>query len=388
MTAQLPRFCEQCGASLAEGVRFCEECGAPVQALPAAEEQPSISAPVKEPQPQASDAPAQASPGTVTPIAAPAASASADAVTWETNISLLGNPLIRKQLVIVVLASGGFMAFLLSFIVAATGDFYQIPMMFKVSFWTTAGLAALIAFVVLVFFGNRMRVRFTVDETGALWETVDKRAITGNRLALLGAALARSPTAGGAATLAAARQREFVRWSDVVAAEYDQRRRMITLRNSWRPIMLIVCTPENYNRIAADIHSRVVPKSGSETPSTVGPRRHPVLRGLGRTVLVTLAAAPLFILPDFLYSFDFFLPLLTYLFALATVWLIPLFGWVVIGGAAILAIQLAVIGIEEFPYLWSEEQAFFLLAYVGLAVLVWFSWRSVRGKVIPPLLEG
>ena len=73
---------------------------------------------------------------------------------------------------------------------------------------------------------------------------------------------------------------------------------------------------------------------------------------------------------------------------MATVWLIPLFGWVVIGGAAILAIQLAVIGIEEFPYLWSEEQAFFLLAYVGLAVLVWFSWRSVRGKVIPPLLEG
>ncbi len=46
------------------------------------------------------------------------------------------------------------------------------------------------------------------------------------------------------------------------------------------------------------------------------------------------------------------------------------------------------IGIEEFPYLWSEEQAFFLLAYVGLAVLVWFSWRSVLGKVIPPLLEG
>jgi hypothetical protein len=376
MTAQLPRFCEQCGASLAEGVRFCEECGAPVQPLPATEEQPPSSAPDEEPQPRSAPAEVRAT------------SAPTDADTWETGISLLGNPLIRKQLGIVVLASGGFMAFLLSFIVAATGDFYQMPMMFKISFWTTAGLAALMAFVVLVFFGNRMRVRFTVDEAGALWETIDKRAITGNRLALLGAALARSPTAGGAATLAAARQREFVRWSDVALAEYDQRRSMITLRNSWRPIMLLVCTPENYDQIAAAVHSRIVPKSGGETPSAVGPRRHPVLRGLGRTVLVTLAAAPLFILPGFLYSLDLFLPLLTYLFALATVWLIPLFGWVVIVGAAILAVQLAVIGVEEFPYLWSEEQVVFLLAYVGLAVLVWFSWRSLRGKVVPPLLEG
>ncbi len=386
MTAQLPRFCEQCGASLAEGVRFCEECGAPVQPLPATEELPLDSTPDEQPQPH--DAQAEAPPATGAPVEVLAAPAPSAAVTWETAISLLGNPLIRKQLAIVVLGSGSFMAFLLSFIVAATGDFYQIPMMFKVSFWTTAGLAALMAFVVLVFFGNSMRVRFTVDETGALWETVDKRAITGNRLAILGAALARSPTAGGAATLAAARQREFVRWSDVVAAEYDQRRRMIILRNSWRPIMLIVCTSENYDRIAADVHSRVVPKSSGETPSAAGPRHHPVLRGLGRTVLITLAAAPLFILPDFLYSFDFFLPLLTYLFALATVWLIPLFGWAVIGGAAILAIQLAVIGIEEFPYMWSEEQVVFLLAYVGLAVLVWFSWRSLRGKVVPPLLEG
>ena len=50
MTAQLPRFCEQCGASLAEGVRFCEEWRP--AALPAGKNT-SISAPVKEPQPQA-----------------------------------------------------------------------------------------------------------------------------------------------------------------------------------------------------------------------------------------------------------------------------------------------------------------------------------------------
>lgn len=378
MIGQSPRFCEQCGARLAEDVRFCEECGAAVQPLPAAAVQPPSSAPVKEPRlPSAGRASAE-TPG------APAAP-----LTWETHISLLGNPLIRKQLGIVVVVSGAFMALLLSFIVAATGDFYQIPMMLRVSLWVTVGLGALMVFVVLVFFGNRMRVRFTVDETGALWETVDKRAITGNRLALLGAALARSPQAGGAATLAAARQREFVRWRDVAEAEYDRRRRMITLRNSWRPIMLLVGTPENYDELAAIVRSRVVPTTeAGKTPPAATRRRRPLWGGVRRTLWVALAAAPLFMLTDFLYSFDLFLPLLTLLFALATVWLIPLFGWVVIGGAAILAVQISVLGLEEFSYMWAEEQVVFLLAYVGLAYLAWFSWRSVRGKIIPPLLEG
>jgi len=377
MTGQTPRFCEQCGARLGEGVRFCEECGAAVQPLPAVEEQPPSSAPAGEPRPRRAAAEGPAAPAPAAPL------------TWETRISLLGNPLIRKQLGIVIVGSGVFMGLLLSLISAATGDFDQIWRVWRASLWATAGMAALMVFVVLVFFGNRMRVRFTVDEAGALWETVDKRAITGNRLALLGAALARSPQAAGAATLAAARQRESVRWEDVAEAEYDRRRRMITLRNSWRPIMLLVGTAENYDELAAVVRSRVVPTSETtRTTSAASRRRRPFWNGVQRTILVALAAAPLFMLTDFLYSLDLFLPLLTFLFALATVWLIPLFGWVVIGGATILAVQITVLGLEEFSYMWAEEQVVFLLAYVGLAYLVWFSWRSVHGKVMPPLLEG
>ncbi len=61
MTAQLPRFCEQCGASLAEGVRFVRMRARPCRpCLRRKNSRPS--APVKEPQPQASDAPT-ASPG-------------------------------------------------------------------------------------------------------------------------------------------------------------------------------------------------------------------------------------------------------------------------------------------------------------------------------------
>ncbi len=365
MTGPREKFCEQCGARLKEGVRFCEQCGAQVQAasVPPAPSAPPVAKAVDAPAPQA-------------------------AVTWETGISLLGNPLIRKQLALVVIGSGAFMALLLSFLVAAGGDADQIPMMLRISLYVTLGLGLMLVLVSLVFFGNRVRVRFTVDENGALWETVDKRALTGNRLALLGSALQRSPQAGGAAMLAAAREREFVRWSDVAAAQADRRHLMITLRNSWRPVMLLVCTPENFDEIAALARSRAVAAPAVAAPGEPAPRRRPLRSGKGRTVLAALAATPLFMLPSFLYSFDIFLPLLTFLFALATVWLMPIFGWVVIGGVGVLAVQLAWLGAEEFDYMWGDEQVVFILAYVGLAYLAWFAWRSLRGRIIPPLLQG
>jgi threonine/homoserine/homoserine lactone efflux protein len=102
---------------------------------------------------------------------------------------------------------------------------------------------------------------------------------------------------------------------------------------------------------------------------------------------VALAVAPLFVLSSYPFELDLFLPLLMMTFALATVWLIPLFGWVVIGCAAILALLITVTGLSEFDYLYGYEQAAFVLAYVGLAYLVWFSWRALRGRFVPPLVQ-
>ena len=103
---------------------------------------------------------------------------------------------------------------------------------------------------------------------------------------------------------------------------------------------------------------------------------------------MVLASAPLLMLPSFLNSMDMLLPLILFMFALATVWLIPLFGWVVIACAGILAVQIALIGVEEFAYLWTEEQVVFILAYVGLAILARLGWRAVRGRVVPALMQG
>lgn len=308
----------------------------------------------------------------------------AEAITWETNISLLTNPLILKQSALVAGGSGLIMAFLMTVIFAATGEFRAIPMMWFIALCVTGGLAVLFSLVALIFFGNRFRVRFTVDNTGALWETIDKRAIAAGRLALVAGILGRSPQVAGAGAIALSREKEFVRWKEIAVAEYNPRRLMITLRNSWRPVMLIVCTPENYDRVAEYIHGRIVPPE--EDAASRG-RRKPLARGLLRTALVTLAVLPLLTLSGYPFELDLLLPLILYFFALATVWLVPLFGWVVIGCALILAMQLTLLGLAELPYLYGGELAAFFLACAGLIFLAWYSWGYLRRKRLSILME-
>ena len=278
-------------------------------------------------------------------------------LTWEVDIGLLTNPLILRQMATVVAVSGLLMAFLLSFIFAATGDFDQIPVMLLISLLSAAGLGVLMLLVSLIFFGNHIRVRFTLDDRGAHWEAVDRRAIAGSRLAMVAGILGRSPQTFGAGALAASREKEVVEWDEVLSVAVNPRHRMVTLRGSWRTLMMLICPTETLARVVAHVNARV-------TPSAPPPRQaaKPLGRALLRTGLVTLEAAPLFSLSAYPFELDLLLPLILFAFTLATVWLVPLFGWVVIGCGVLLAAQVTRIGLAEFAFLYAHEQVAFFLS--------------------------
>jgi len=345
--------CPECKSSNPDGSRFCEVCGFRLESV----------------SPSATDA-----------------IANQPTISWETSIGLLTNPVVLKQTALTVAIAGLLMAFLLSFIMAATGEYHDILPMLRVSLIVTLVLGLLIVLLMLVFLGNRMRVRFTVNDQGMLWETIDKRVLTANRMAIFAGALGRSAQTVGAGAIAASREKEFVSWDEIAAVETNPKRLQIVLRNSWRPVMLAVCKPENYQAVTDYIAKRV--RHG--TMDLKAPRKilaKPVIRALLRSVAVTAASIPLFAITEPLYR-DIFLPLVLYCFALAMVWLIPLFGWVVIFCAVILAIQFTLSGINEFVHLYTYEQVLFILAYVGLIFLTWFSRGALRGRFLPPLLES
>ncbi len=305
-----------------------------------------------------------------------------EGVSWEADVPLVTNPLVLKQLALVATASGLFMGLLLTFISVTTGDFEAVPMMLLISLLAAAGLGVGFFLIALVFFGNLIHVRFTVDEEGVSWQAADRRARVMNRLAMVAGVLGGSPQAAGAGALAGSRENGLVRWSELSRVSCDPGHFMITLHSSWRPVGMLICPPEAWDQVLDYVRARVAP--GPAAPQK-GSR--PLGRALLRTGLVLLAAAPLFTLSTYPFDLDLLLPLILMLFALATAWLIPLFGWVVMGCVAILIVQLTWIGLSEFPYLDGPEQVAFSLAYGGLAYLIWFSWRSVRGRVRPLLLE-
>lgn len=304
-------------------------------------------------------------------------------ITWETDITLLSNPLFLRQLLFVAVGAGLTMAVILVFVFAATGEYDAIPMMLLVSLFSVIGLGVFFILITFIVFGNRTRVRFTVDNRGAYWKTIDKRAKSLNRMTILAGILGHSPQAAGAGTLAASRENEFVGWSQIALIESNRRHLMINLRNSWRTVMMLICLPENFETVLEYAGSRVVKK-----PVTREKVSKPLGKGVVRTLLVILAAAPVFQLSSpYVLDLDIFLPLLMFVFALATVWLTPFLGWVVIGSAAVIFIQLIFVGYHDFYLLYNYEQVIYLLAFIGLFYLAWFSWRSIRGIILPPLLE-
>lgn len=363
------RLCPSCDTPCQASANFCPECGQPLAdtAIPASAPPPD------SPKPHGNTRSGDTLPPTV-----PARKLASEELTWEVTISLLTNPLVLRQLAIAPLVTGLIMALLLSFVLAVTGDFQGIPAMLLVSLLGAVGLFVAMLLIMLIFF-RRYRVRFTVNRHGVRWQSLDQLAKTGSRLAILAGILGHNPTVVGAGVLAAARETEYVAWHDLADVTYNRRQRMLILRNRWRPVMMVICLPDNYDQVTAYVRHNVAPVQTLRAESRSW---HPLPRLLWRTALVTLAATPVFVLAN--AESDIFVPLILFMFALATVWLIPLFGWVVIGCALFLAGEFMLLFLSGSLYNgWID----LLLPYAGLLYLIWFSWMLLRGRIRSALME-
>lgn len=367
MSKPQPRYCQECGKPLTPEGRFCAHCGS--------EYVPVNDAPI--------------------PQALPAESPIQGKLTWEASIGLLTNPAMLSQFALVLGGAGLVMALLLSFLMVVQGEWESIPMVLLMTLVGVGVLALLMLLVIVLFFGNRFRARFTIDEKGLLFETVDARAKTGSRLAALLGLLGGNMTTAGAGLMGMSREQEFSSWRAIASARYYPRSRTITLRNRWRTVALLACTPENYAQVAEFVRQRVTAPGKASAASA----HSPLPRLLGRTALVVLAMLPIFLLP-YPFELDQLVPLIMLCFALATVWLVHLFGWVVIACAVWIAAEIVLIGLEvktsifpsrgayrNFEILDGADWLALLLAVAGLAYLVVFSWRAARGRITSALSD-
>ena len=109
-----------------------------------------------------------------------------------------------------------------------------------------AGFLFLFVLIAWIFFGNRFATSFRVSSYGIGWASLSRRARTANRLAVVAGALGGSMSTAGAGLLAVSAESGAVPWSDIRQVKKYPDERVITIMNSWRVVIRLYCTPENY----------------------------------------------------------------------------------------------------------------------------------------------
>ncbi|MEE4659683.1 MAG: hypothetical protein V2J89_04390 [Halieaceae bacterium] len=316
--------------------------------------------------------------------------------SWEVDIPLLTNPNMLGAWLKAMGATYLLCMLIMGAVMVGTGEWEQLPMLAGIFALVVGGILVLGLLIMLLVFGNRFRARFTVSDKGIAYEGIDKRARSLARMAVVAGALGGSARTAGAGLLAVSGENVDLQWQGIASARYQPRRHTIVLRNAWRDLMHVYCTPENYAAVRSLVEQQV-PDQGAAVQPSAG--RSPLPWALLHTGLVVGACMPLFALND-ITRLDIFVPLLIMLFALAIVWLIPLFGWVVLPLAAYLLIDqlLALTGLREYTLvntysyrkyeaLDGGEWAIVMLALAGLVYLAWISWQAVRGRFVPVLMR-
>lgn len=280
-------------------------------------------------------------------------------------------------------------------IFASQGEWEALPMLLLMMSAVTGGLWLLGFLIMALVFRGRLRVRYTLSGKGVLQETIDKTAKGANRLAIVAGVLGRSPQVLGSGLIAKSRESEAVEWDMVAQADDDPARHFITLRNSWRTLMWVQCTPENHPQVLAHIRHALA----ANPPGGEAGRASPLPRYLLLSLLTVLACVPLFLLVEE-FGLDLLVALLILCFALATLWLIPLFGWVVLAGLAWMGVELVLRLTEVRPstlfpgrsyrgldLLTDQDLGLLLLAALGTAYLVWLSQAALRGRLASMLVR-
>lgn len=317
-------------------------------------------------------------------------------INWEIDI-----PLVTNRNMVGAWFKAMAATFLLSMLIpgsvfVGTGEFDALPVMAGVFALVVLGLSVVGLMIMWLVFGNRFRAAFTVTDEGISFSLRDTRARVLSRFAVVAGGIAGHPGATGAGLLATSSETLMLRWSGAFSARYQPRRHVIVLRNRWRDVMHVYCGADNYDRVKARV-SQSLREHGTETRAVRG--RSPLPRMLSGTALVVAASLPLFALNDMI-GLDVFVPLLTMVFSLATLWLIPLFGWVVLPAVAYLLFEIAVSLAEvrelqlvstyryrRYELLDGDEWLLLLLVLAGLGYLSWMAWRALRGRLVPLLLQ-
>ena len=318
-------------------------------------------------------------------------------LSWEVQFPLLTNPHIVRAWVKAMAVTYVFCMLILGPVFIGTGEAENLPMLALVFLCVVLGLMLAGFLILLVVFGNRSRAKFTLSETGIFYESLDKRARILSRMAVLAGGLSGNPAVAGAGLLSMSNERINLPWEVVFEAIDDPKHHTIRLRNQYRDLLHLYCSPESFGAARERVRACVDRKGGEKSG---GDARSPLPGAILSTALVIGACMPLYALVE-IAGLHLMVPLLIMIFSLAMIWMIPLFAWVVLPLAAYIPVYLVYVlsgtrtiklvstyTYHKYELLDAGEWIVISLATAGLFYLCRISVRSLKGKYVPVLMRG
>jgi len=260
-------------------------------------------------------------------------------IAWSIEVPLLGHPTMLATLIKIPVIACGVMGGLLTFLSLALGNRDMIAPLLALTAVSGGVICVQLLFVVIVFFRNRISMSYALDSCGARSRMIDRRAHLGANAAVVAGVPQGEPGVASAGILAQTSADQKVAWRAVRCVDCSPRWRTVKLANAWRTVMVLYCSPENYETAAACVAASVAAQ-----PQRSG--GNPVAGCLLRSALMIVGAAPMFYLPRQI-SVEAFVPFIAFCFGLATVWLLPVFGWAVIDAVAIVFAEAIFNGVRQ-----------------------------------------
>lgn len=317
-------------------------------------------------------------------------------LTWETKFSLLTNPNIVKAWVKAMAVVYALIMVIMVPMFIATGEAEGLPVLALIFLAVVLGLTLAGFLIMLIIFGNRSKAKFELSEKGVSYTSLDKTAGTLSRIAILAGGLTGNPGVAGAGLLSVSREKISLSWKAISEARYDEKHSTIRLRNQYRDLLHLYCTPENFSEVKEMVAEKT---AQNETQQIAENKRSPLPGALLATVVVVIACMPLYALVE-IVDLHLMIPLLIMLFSLAMVWMIPLFAWVVLPLLGWIPVHIALAlsksstlklvntyTYRKYELIDAGEWIVIALAVAGIAYLAWISIRSLRGRYIPVLMR-
>lgn len=305
---------------------------------------------------------------------------------WEVDVPLLTNPRYLRGMLLIAGLSGLLPSVLIVPLLWVQGERAAVVVILRLLIVLAAALLLSLLLAMGLFFGNRLRFRFTINSDGMVQEVIDCRARAANRLAQLGGWLLGNLSTVAAGQLAQGQEQQRLAWSGAFRLEPRPfprcwQRGPFVFANHRRPLLEVYATDANRQQVAALIQHYMAlhhPERRLAPGGALLPALWHTLAVLLACLLVGLAGPG--------QPADPLAAMLLLAFALATIWMLPPFAWVVLLLCG-LTLVLSLAEIIAAPRFSGDRILMLSLQLLGLSYLSWFSLRVLRGRWLPMLLR-